>query len=478
MSQPGLGVSPGWSDLPVFPIFGGTSEVAMDNNIDQQQKAIAHLRQKMASTRALNDTSREMIFPAEDPSFQVTTDYLNANPCFAHNNRLGRIHEITEQWRFVGCEVCFVTTGRKEPDHDLKSCDRWPSCGSAKRILRWLESLAISRHFGGRGGCSTCGHGWVVCDEMRLGQRIAESSGMMKLDLLNEYDSVPGSDGLCGNKSVMRRMIAALCASDDHILGQILTTMILEHDGVDITSECQARRWFEGRIKVGDRWVSQLVYVLDLLMVAFKFRKPEQHETKYSIDLKGPARWDNELEVEDWTTALDWLEGKCTFCAGRGLGDTHIRHTLRRCKRGGAKQIHIGIGEMFYDEGFVPSHGCNTCHLPRAFCSRWRRTEEGQWAASGADKCKYNEHLLCDGIIGFAACGAQRYTSDLFDGIEEYREREGDQGLPLYDDETAATWLMQPLDVAGVQASEMVRQLSIWTRELDEFSNASREGEA
>lgn len=178
--------------------------------------------------------------------------------------------------------------------------------------------------------------------------------------------------------------------------------------------------------------------------------------------------------MQDWAKTLDWLAGKCTFCAGRGYGDAHIRHTLRRCQRGGASQVRRGIGEMFYDEGFLPSNGCDYCRLPRDFCSRWKKTDQGSWLRTSAGRCKYGAYLLSDGIIGFYTCGVQQYWFDVCEGVEGYCENEGEDNPP-YDDEAAAAWLMQPLAVAGVEASEMVRQLSIWTKGLDAFTNWSKQ---
>ncbi|KAH6957463.1 hypothetical protein DER45DRAFT_540209 [Fusarium avenaceum] len=179
-----------------------------------------------------------------------------------------------------------------------------------------------------------CGHGWVVCDEMRMVQRIyevASSQGVeaSRATLMKEYDSKSGSDGYCRNKSVVRRMIAALWACNNQFLGKVLTEMALNYDGI------------------GEFWASRLVYVLDQLIIAFNFQKSEQQAPKQPLNWKMSARWGNELEIQDWMATLNWLAGKCTFCVGRGLDDTHLSHTLRQCKRGGASHMYQGLGEMF-----------------------------------------------------------------------------------------------------------------------------------
>ncbi|KAG7408489.1 hypothetical protein Forpe1208_v012076 [Fusarium oxysporum f. sp. rapae] len=305
--------------LPESPLFGQVDIVLSVEEAEKHQKIISHLQGMHAIIRPLNERDSELVFPDEGSEASINDEYFKANPCFGLNDRLGRIHDTTEEWRFVGCEVCFVMTGRREPDHKLADCDQWSACESAKRILRWLESLAIPRYFNRRGDCSMCGHGWVVCDEMRMGQRIYEVASGQGVEasraiLMREYDSKPGSDGYCRNKPVVRRMIAALCACNDQFLGKVLTEMALNYDGIDLASEKQARQWFEQRILLpGDFWASRLVYMLDQLIIAFNFQKSERQAPKQPLNWKRSARWGNELEIQDWMATLDWLAGKCTF---------------------------------------------------------------------------------------------------------------------------------------------------------------------
>lgn len=439
------------SDL--FLIFGNMNDVASAEETEQQEKIIAFLREKQAATRVLNETERELVFPDRDGSTTPDDEYMRV---LHFKLRLEHVHGTTERWLFAGCELCFLATGRKAPDHSMNTCNRQPACKEARRILRWLESLRIPRQYPEGGGCSMCGHGWLPCKEVAIGQP-------RHAHLVD--------DGLCQNKPVVRRMMAALCAWDNQLLGKVLTKVILEHDKVDITtSEQAARRWFQGRLRLGgpDKyWASNMVCILEQLLLAYDFqcatkKAPAQAVNEVLGSGDSAPRWDNRREVEDWQKALEWLEGKCTFCAGRGYSEGDLNHTLRRCKRGGASQVSKGIGETIYDEGFAPSNGCDYCRLPRDFCSRWTKSEGCGWKRTSSDRCKYSKYLLCDGIIGFYTCGMQQYQFDMYDRVEE-------ENVPHYDEEVAASCLSQPLDVAGVEASEMVRQLSIWTHGLDAF---------
>lgn len=82
----------------------------------------------------------------------------------------------------------------------------------------------------------------------------------------------------------------------------------------------------------------------------------------------------------------------------------------------------------------------------------------------------YDRNLLYDGIVGFSTCGVAVYKEELLDQIDAYFMDEGEDPPGYYDDEAAVSWLTQPLLVAGVCASQMVRQLAIWVRASDAFS--------
>ncbi|KAK2930490.1 hypothetical protein FoTM2_010831, partial [Fusarium oxysporum f. sp. vasinfectum] len=251
------------------PVFGKRNESESVTTADEQERIISYLNGKQAEIRLLNEKEAEIVIPTE-----TGNEIFTADPCLDLIYRLNWIHQTTEAWRFVGCELCFIIKGGPEPNHGLDSCEQWPASKHAKRILQWLTTLKIPRYYDVRGACSMCGHGWLVCDEMgqgELARREARSqrSNSGKANLMKEYDAAPDPDGYCMNKPVVRRIIAALCAYDDQILGKALTKMALDHEGIDLTSESQARLWLEQRIRSqDDYWVSRLIYVLDQLIMA------------------------------------------------------------------------------------------------------------------------------------------------------------------------------------------------------------------
>ena len=150
-----------------------------------------------------------------------------------------------------------------------------------------------------------CGHSWAVCGEIKKGYQrdlaATDDQGYHAI-LLKEYDSHAGHDGYCENKPVVRRMIAALCAYDDQLLGKVLTKITLDSGGVDLASEPQARRRFEQRIRSQDNgWTPRLLHVLDLLIRAYQLRTPDtiSQEHEGHLTTNSLLRWGTELEADD-----------------------------------------------------------------------------------------------------------------------------------------------------------------------------------
>jgi hypothetical protein len=267
-------------------------------------------------------------------------------------------------------------------------------------------------------------------------------------------------------------MMAALLTYDDQILGKALTRLVRDHSGVDLGSEKEAKRWFEQRVRSTDGyWVPRQLHALDLLILAFDWRQEQRQSPEAAAAAGTPElAWDNGAEVENWREALNWLRGRCSFCAGRGLGDAQIRHTLRRCHRGGAEKVRGDMGDLLYGRDYEPAGGCRVCHLPRDFCSRWEDQGGGRSMERQSGACSYDRNLLYDGIVGFSTCGVAAYKEELLDQIDAYFMDEGEDPPGYYDDEAAVSWLTKPLLVAGVYASQMVRQLAIWVRASEAFS--------
>lgn len=115
---------------------------------------------------------------------------------------------------------------------------------------------------------------------------------------------------------------------------------------------------------------------------------------------------------------------KCSFCAGRGFRGSHILHQLRQCKGGGAAQVRKELGEAMYEEGILPSNGCDSCHLPYDFCNGWMRNEGGEWVTHDISgrHCQYGRYLLSDTMIGLYYCGRSELKQEIQDGAEEYCE--------------------------------------------------------
>jgi len=405
----------------------------------------------------------------------VKSEESRINCIFKSRRRLMEIDEQFMRWRNVGCQLCFATTGRPEPDHMVYDCTSWDSCERARAILNWLEKLALPRFSDKLGACSLCSQTNCPCGDIRVAYQMHTAESEEVKDHWKEMlESQRQPDGHCENKAVVRKTIAALCAYDDQVLGKMFAKKVSDEDGVDIGAENQVLFWFERQISFCGSSVLRLLFVFEMLVCAFDFRQKRQLEMQphqqnnneatggASVESQQePSKWgwDNEQELQDWTESLDWWVGKCSFCAGRGLDSPHINHTLRACKRGGAAQRQVRLGEAIHLEGYRAQGGCRDCGTPREFCRRWEKRENGMWKLDRSKRCQYGQ-LVYDTVIGLFQCSDSRYRVDVYTTIEE----EGDEEHAGLDDEDVAAWLCRGMTVAGVECSEIIRQFSIWTR--------------
>jgi hypothetical protein len=65
-----------------------------------------------------------------------------------------------------------------------------------------------------------------------------------------------------------------------------------------------------------------------------------------------------------------------------------------------------------------------------------------------------------DTVVGLFQCSEPRYAEDLLITIEE----EGEEEYCEMGDEEVSMWLCRKLVVSGVESTEMIRQLWMWTR--------------
>jgi hypothetical protein len=203
--------------------------------------------------------------------------------------------------------------------------------------------------------------------------------------------------------------------------------------------------WFQKVIPLDGTGVLRLLFVFEMLINAFDFRRtrsPSERSlgaSEMCLPLYGNG-WDDKDEVQGWRNSLQWWTGKCGYCAGRGLNGPKINHRLRECNRGGRKQRSIRLGEAIFAEGYKVKGGCTSCGVPQEFCERWVRSESGLWKEKSFGKCQYGS-LMYDTIIGFYQFTDSRYALDVLTTIEE-------EGQPEYSDmgdEDVTRWLCKKL---------------------------------
>jgi Orsellinic acid/F9775 biosynthesis cluster protein D len=384
-----------------------------------------------------------------------------ANRYFQSFSRLSFGQQFT-RWRNVGCQLCYVNTGRPEPDHAMGECNLWASCRRARDIQRWLERLPIPEFAGGLGCCSLCTLTDSPCDAVRLGCRAAEAeSPESQAFWIKQLQSRCDSNSHCENTPVVRKAIAALSAYDEQILGKVLAERFSEKDGVEFHAENQVSFWFSGKVPFQGGWVPRILFIFEMLVWAFDFRSKERRQTLEAAlcpnELR-PMGWDNKEEVQSWQESLEWWVGKCGFCAGKGLFGVHIHHTLHNCSKGGAASKKTELGECIYLEGLKAQGGCQACGVPREFCQRWRRKHDGKWDVLPTAQCQY-QSLVYDTVVGLFHCGDDKYRMEVSDTILE----QGDEEYMELGEEDVASWLSTRLTVEGLECSYFMRTFTIWT---------------
>ncbi|RKK62815.1 hypothetical protein BFJ69_g16984 [Fusarium oxysporum] len=427
-----------------WPLFGYPHELMTINVTDDRQAILDRLRGR-------SDISKD-------------------NNLARSQSRVRQLGDQLERWRIVGCQLCYASD-EPDLDHDLENCTRADSA-RARQLLAWLESLRLDRFGPIYGFCSLCHEADELCREWVTMCRIrSASTEESKTHWKEVFSSATGPDGLCNNKQAVRRTIAALCAFDNQILGKTLTKFVSDKDGIDLTAEGRAAEWFERRIPLGETWIPQLLIVLDILAAAFDFLQArkrlnqrlhdEASQGSASVQNAIPSlemSWDDEGEVAEWRRVVDWWVDKCSFCAGRGIGGKQVGHTLRQCAVGGKPLLRKGLAEAIYEEGMWALGGCRGCALPREFCQAWSRDITGAWERNQGILCQYGRQIY-DTAIGFFYCKNRKYREDLMESMAA-------AGLNEFDGEEVAIWLGKKITVAGVESSEIMRQLRCWSKML------------
>ena len=371
------------------------------------------------------------------------------------------------RWKNVGCQLCYVNTGRPEPDHHLLEC-KADGHEATWRNIAWLAQLRLPRYYDVVGNCSLCSELFYPCAEMCKANQIDSAVDTNQREFLTAgRDMNSGLDGLCEMKPVVRNTIAALCAYDGQFLGRVLAKWLSSQSSIDFSVESQVTRWFEERVPCGrhKRRFPQILVLFDTLLRGFEFRmvhkhksnEPNRHHTKCHQRAPELADFDHEPGLQEWAQSIKWWEGKCGFCAGRGLHDDQIAHMLAECKRGGAIPRRTGLGNAIYVEGLFVRGGCWRCCLPREMCRQWRKDGK-KWLFDELRPCKYRQ-LVYDTVIGLYHSADPKFASQLFDDMQETGECEG-----LNDVEEIARWLGTSITVeGGVQCSRIMEQFQLWT---------------
>lgn len=368
-----------------------------------------------------------------------------------------------QRWRTVGCQLCYASNGRPEPDHTLSECRASSYSESAIALAQQLDQEILATLFdGGLDGCKLCEGTDYVCQEICLQQRIADAGGRKSTAWLDEKRKQSGrSTDACEMRPVVRDTLAALYIYDQQFLGQLMGRWLLNDHSVDTSVPGFVELWLKDRITVGSLSVSKILLIFEFLVRAFDYRKTKTLDpgarTEHTSDTN--TLYGTERELEGWVDALTWWRHRCGFCAGRGLCDDQIQHSLVECTRGGAGVLQRGFGECFYGGDWSVKGGCKQCAVPREICRRWKKDAKGKWIRDPTQACQFGRQAY-DTVIGIFNCTAKNFRMGL---LAEVMEATG--SMP--DHEDVAEWLCQPITLAnGFVGSEMMRTLFFWTGEI------------
>jgi hypothetical protein len=110
---------------------------------NEYKMIVSYLKTKQAEIQSLNENEAEIVVPG-DTDEDFSSHLFMAAPYLDLNDRLSWIHRTTEAWRFVGCELCFITKSEREPYHGLEDCEEWPASKHAKRRYFGLVNLSAN----------------------------------------------------------------------------------------------------------------------------------------------------------------------------------------------------------------------------------------------------------------------------------------------------------------------------------------------
>lgn len=181
-------------------------------------------------------------------------------------SRLRHVLLTTEWWGDVGCQMCYVETGRRRHDHELRTCLFTKYSRRAVAIFAWLENLDIPHTlYKTSSRCSLCEVAGLKCKESQYRGDVVRSTRW------NVSKTALG--GHCERKTVVGRVIAALAACNDQFVVKFLTRIVLSYEGKDMLQEEQARRWFQQQRPLSKNWYPGLLLAFEYLVLAFYHRQ-------------------------------------------------------------------------------------------------------------------------------------------------------------------------------------------------------------
>ncbi|KNB16555.1 hypothetical protein FOXG_21706 [Fusarium oxysporum f. sp. lycopersici 4287] len=101
-------------------MFGHMCDFGNSMAAQEYEMIVSYLKSKQVEIWPLDKNEVEIVVSG-DSDRVVSNQPFTAAPFLDLNDRLSWIHKTTEDWKFVGCELCFINKGEREPDHGLEN---------------------------------------------------------------------------------------------------------------------------------------------------------------------------------------------------------------------------------------------------------------------------------------------------------------------------------------------------------------------
>ncbi|GKT54377.1 hypothetical protein ColTof4_13832 [Colletotrichum tofieldiae] len=196
------------------------------------------------------------------------------NRDFGTPSRFFLLQDMFHRWKAVDCQLCFAMAGQVRSDHGLDTCHKHGRSGVLARVvLRWLDEVGPY----GPGRCRFCPRIETPCQDIVANDMVTSTRHCAEEERefwrRKLFDPLLGVDGLCQNRPIIKRAIAALWAWEDGVLAKALMAFMQQSEGIDLLEERQVQAWF-GKVVGGagdPAETPRLLFLFEFMVLGFDY---------------------------------------------------------------------------------------------------------------------------------------------------------------------------------------------------------------